>query len=319
MIDTRSKIGIIGYGTMGSAIAQRLALQKNEFIIFVFDKDKSKLANLSGINAAREIKELLEKSGTLILAVKPQDFDHVLREIKSYSDNKLIRSAAFKPRHLERGKNTPPSVSILSKPQSLDRGVEGLIISIAAGISTKHIEIILGKARVIRAMPSIGAKIAESVTCLCKGAFATDEDLDLAQQLFYYLGTTRIIDEGMMNAATAISGSGPAYIFYFIENSSLDPENIPEHARHDLMRRLEKAAEELGFSTEDAAFLAANTANASISLLHKTKLPAQELRKQVTSKGGTTEAALEILTQGGSWEEAARSALKRAEELARRL
>jgi len=281
-LDNRKKIGIIGYGTMGSAIAHQLALQKNEFIVFVFDKDKSKLANPAGANVSRDIKDLLQKSDTLILAVKPQDFDHVLREIKGHSENKLI-------------------------------------ISIAAGISTKHIEHILGKSRVIRAMPSIGAKIAESVTCLCKGAFATDEDLELAQQIFYYLGTTRIIDEGMMNAATAISGSGPAYIFYFIENSLLDPENIPEHARHDLMRRLEKAAEELGFSSEDAAFLAANTANASINLLHKTKLPAQELRKQVTSKGGTTEAALEILTKGGTWEEASRAALKRAEELARRL
>ena len=282
MIDTRGKIGIIGYGTMGSTIAQKLALQKNEFVIFVFDKDKNKLANLSGINITGDIKDLLERSDTIILAVKPQDFDHVLKEIKGRSDNKLL-------------------------------------ISIAAGISTKHIESILGKARVIRAMPSIGAKVAESVTCLCKGAFATDEDEDLARQLFYYLGTTRMIDESMMNAATAISGSGPAYIFYFIENSAFDHENIPEHARHDVMRRLEKAAEELGFSTEDAAFLAANTTNASISLLHKTKLPAQELRKQVTSKGGTTEAALEILTKGGSWEEAARAALKRAEELAKRI
>ncbi len=281
MLDTRKNIGILGYGTMGSTIAQNLASQKNEFNIHIFDKDKNKLVKHPQINIAKDSRDLLEKSDTIILAVKPQDFGHVLKEIKGRANSKLI-------------------------------------ISIAAGISTKHIENILGTSRVIRVMPSLGAKIAESVTCLCKGAFATDEDLGLAQELFYYLGTTRIIDEGMMNAATAISGSGPAYIFYFIENSSLDPENIPEHARHDMMRRLEKAAEELGFPIEDAAFLAANTTNASISLLHKTKLPAQELRKQVTSKGGTTEAALVVLTKGGSWEEAARAALKRAEELSRR-
>lgn len=283
IIDTRRKIGIIGYGTMGSAIAQKLALQKKEFIIFVFDKDRSKLTNISEINLAKDIKDLWERSDTLILAIKPQDFNHVLREIKG------------------------------AKP------INKLLISIAAGISTKHIEAILGKVRIIRAMPSIGVKVGESVTCLCKGTLASDEDLDLAQELFYYLGTTRIIDERMMNAATVISGSGPAYIFYFIENSAFEPANIPEQARHDMMRRLEKAAEDLGFSLEDAAFLAANTTNAALSLLHKTKLPAQELRKQVTSKGGTTEAALEILAKGGSWEEAAQAAFKRAEGLVRRV
>jgi pyrroline-5-carboxylate reductase len=282
MIDMRKKIGIIGYGNMGSAIAQNLASQINEFSVTVFDKDKSKLTKYAGINLAKDIKELLSKSDIIVLAVKPQDFDHALREVKSLAAGKLI-------------------------------------ISIAAGISTKHIEKAIPGARVIRVMPNIGAKISESVTCLCKGAFSTDEDLELAQELFSFLGSVRLIDEDMMNAATAISGSGPAYVFYFLENSELDPENLPEHARRDMMRRLEKAAEELGFSNEDAAFLAANTVNSSINLLHKTKISAQELRKQVTSKGGTTEAALEILFKGGSWDEAAQAAQKRAKELSGRV
>lgn len=281
MIDTRRQVGILGYGNMGSAIAHNLALQRAEFNLHIFDKDKSKLIIRAGINIARDLKDLLERSDVILLAIKPQDLDHPLKEMKKYAGDKLF-------------------------------------ISICAGITTRHIENILGQARVIRAMPSIGAKIGESVTCLCKGALAMDEDLELAQELFYFLGTTRVIDEGMMNAATAISGSGPAYIFHFIENSALDPAAIPEHARHDMMRRLEQAAQELGFVDEDAAFLAANTVNASISLLHKTNLPPQELRKQVTSKGGTTEAALGILEKGGSWEDAAKAALKRAEELARR-
>ena len=280
-VNLLKKIGIIGFGNMGSVIAQKLFLQRKEYEVSVFDKEKEKVAQTQGIKAARDIKDLADNADVIILAVKPQDFDHVLRGIKNSSCAKLI-------------------------------------ISIAAGISTKHIENILGKIRVIRAMPNIGVKISESVTCLCKGQFATDEDLEVADELFYYLGTTRNVDESMMNAATAISGSGPAYIFYFLENSTFDSGDIPEHARHDMMKRLEKAAEALGFEIEDAAFLAANTTNASINLLHKTKLPAQELRRQVTSKGGTTEAALEILTKGGSWEEAARAALKKAEELTRR-
>ncbi len=274
------KIGIIGCGNMGSAITQKLSLEKNAYEICIFDKEKSKLINSPGIKIAKDIRDLASQSEAIILAVKPQDFDHVLRELKNLANAKLI-------------------------------------ISIAAGITTKHIEKVLGPLRVIRAMPNLGVRIGESVTCLSKGVLATDEDLELAQELFYYLGTDRVIDEGMMNAATAISGSGPAYIFYFMETNGLDPENIPEHARHDMMKRLEKAAEGLGFDIADAAFLAANTTNAALSLLRKTKISAQELRKQVTSKAGTTEAAIAVLIKGGSWEEAARAALKRADELSK--
>jgi pyrroline-5-carboxylate reductase len=266
---------------MGSIIAQKLSQRKDEYAVIVFDKDKVKLNNLNGVKIAENVQELLERVDTVVLAIKPQDFDHLLKEIKKFVNGKLI-------------------------------------ISIAAGISAGHIERILGNVRVIRVMPNIAARIEESVTCLCGGSFAKGEDIDIAQEIFYFLGTTRVIEEKMMNAATAISGSGPAYVFYFLENSIFEPENIPEHARHDMMRRLEKAAQDLGFDLETAAFLAANTVNASISLLHKTKMPAQELRAQVTSKGGTTEAAINILSKGGSWEEAAQAALKRADELAKR-
>jgi len=276
-----NKIGVIGYGNMGSIIAQKLSQQKSEYAVTVFDKEKAKLINSTGVDIVKSVPELLNKADVLILAVKPQDFDHLLKEIRKQAGSKLI-------------------------------------ISIAAGISLLHIEKIFGDVRAIRVMPNIAARIGESVTCLCKGTFATSEDLELAQEIFYLLGTTRIIEEKMMNAATAISGSGPAYIFYFLENSIFEPENIPEHARHDMMKRLEQAAEDLGFDLETAAFLAANTVNASISLLLKTKLSAQELRAQVTSKGGTTEAAMAILSKGGSWQEAAQAALKRADELAKR-
>lgn len=266
---------------MGSVIAYKLAAQASEYEVHVFEKDKSKAINGKGIIFAENILGLILKVDTVILATKPQDFDHLLKELKGRIADKLV-------------------------------------ISIAAGINTKHIEKFLGNARIIRVMPNIAAKIAESVTCICKGGFANDDDLEFTNEIFNCVGTVRNINEEMMNAATAISGSGPGYIFYFIENSALDPQNIPEHARHDMMRRLEKAAETLGFNAEDAAFLAANTVNASISLLKSTKSTPEELRGQVTSKGGTTEAGLEVLRKGGSWEEAAKLALKRAEELSKR-
>ncbi len=269
------KIGIIGYGNMGAAIAGAI---KEKYRLMVFDKDKQKTANLSGIGVAATAVDLAQQSEVILLAVKPQDFEHVLREIKNCLKDQLV-------------------------------------ISIAAGVSTKHIEKYLGNIRVIRLMPNLGAKIRESVTCLCSGAFATEEDLEFAQQLFYDLGVVHLIPEVLMNAATAICGSGPAYVFDFVATNSFEQNYIPQHTKEDMVKRLQQAAEAVGFSHEDALFLSFNTVNSSISLLQKSKLPAGELKKQVASKGGTTEKALEALAKGGSWEEAALAALKRAEEL----
>jgi pyrroline-5-carboxylate reductase len=166
-------------------------------------------------------------------------------------------------------------------------------------------------------MPNMGAKIGESVSCICRGTLSTEDDLAFTNELFNYIGFTKDLPEEMMDAATAISGSGPGYIFDFIDKNKLDPANIPEHARHDMMKRLERAAEGVGFSREDAAFLSANTANSAINVLKTARLPAAELRKQVASKGGTTEAGLSVLDKGGTWEEAAIAALKRARELSK--
>ena len=268
-------IGIIGCGNMGAAIAAAL---KDKFPLIVFDKDLGQTKGFLDIRVACSVSVLAQQSETFILAVKPQDFDHLLREIKNYFAGKLL-------------------------------------ISIAAGVSTRHIEAALKGARVIRAMPNLSVRIGESVTCFCRGANASDEDLDFAQQLFYYLGVERQIPESLMNAATAICGSGPAYCFDFIAGNNFGPQDIPQHAQQDMCKRLERAAEEVGFGRDEAVFLAINTVNSSINLLKKTKLSAGELIRQVASKGGTTEKALEVLKNGGSWEEAALAALKRAEEL----
>ncbi|MCX5657170.1 MAG: hypothetical protein NTZ48_02945, partial [Candidatus Omnitrophica bacterium] len=214
----------------------------------------------------------------VILAVKPQDFNILFAEIKNDTRGKLI-------------------------------------ISIAAGTDTARIEKDFVYARVIRVMPNIALKIGESVTCLSKGKSARNEDLAFATELFNYLGVTRIIDESLMNAATAISGSGPGYIFYFIETNFPGAVDIPRETKEDITKKLKSAAESIGFDTYDADFLAANTVKSSLKLLKIGGVLPQELRNQVTSKGGTTEAALKILASKGSWPEAARAALKRAEEL----
>jgi len=274
----REKLGIIGFGNMGSAIAGQL---KNDFRIYAFDKDKAKTAGIPGITAVETNNDLVSSCDNLLFAVKPQEFDGVLGEIKdSLSADKLI-------------------------------------ISIAAGISTGHIEGRLNIVRVIRAMPNILLKAGQAVTCLCAGRFAAEKDLEFAENLFGYMGEILTIKEEMMNAATAVSGSGPGYICYFIENGRIDPNNIHNPENESFLADFRKAAVNLGFSAQEAAFLADNTFKSTIGFLNKERFPAAKLREQVTSKGGTTEAALKALREGGSLNEALKAAVDRAEALSR--
>jgi len=261
-------IGIIGFGNMGSSIAERL---KTNYQIVVFDKDKDKTKNLEGIEAADNTIDLLKQIETVILAVKPQDFDSVLNEIKDYTKGKLI-------------------------------------ISIAAGITTDYVEKILGIARVIRGMPNLPARIGEGITCISKGKFTTEEDFDFAENLFAYLGKTLRTQEAMMNAATAISGSGPAYVCNYLESKK---------EKEKFLNDFQSAAETIGFNTEQAALLVNTTFSGTIEFLRKTKLAPSELKKQVASKGGATEVALEILEAGGTLEEAIKAAKERAGELSK--
>lgn len=278
MRNDKKAVGIIGFGNMGSSLAERI---KSKYKVWVFDKDKDKIKNILDINITENNVDLVNKVDTVILAVKPQDFDDVLEEIKNYVKNKLI-------------------------------------ISIAAGISTGYIERVLGNVRVIRAMPNIGARIGEAESSLCKGKYATDEDLNFAKELFNYLGKTWIMKEDMIDAATAISGSGPAYIYYDMEIKKIDPLHVPEEIKQEYIRRLTEAAKKVGFDAQTAIELAVSTTDSSLSLTAITGIPPLKLRKQVTSKGGTTESALKILVEGGSWEQAALAAKKRAKELSKR-
>jgi len=277
MVDMRKIIGIIGFGNMGSAIAERV---KSKFEVKAFDKDASKTAGVSGIKVAGTIGELLNNADAIILAVKPQDFDGVLDEIN-------------------------------------DAGKGKLIISIAAGVTSGYIEQALPGARVVRAMPNICAKIGNSVTCLSKGKSASDDDLYFARELFRFIGKTQDLDEAMMNAATAISGSGPGYYFNAVASRKNDFMANRKKFHDDFIAELKGAAENIGFGNETAFFLANWTVVYSDLLLKQSGLSAEELLKRVTSKGGTTEAALEVLRMGGSLADAVKAAVKRAQELSK--
>jgi pyrroline-5-carboxylate reductase len=269
-------VGIIGFGNMGAAIALRL---KAAFKVFVYEKDTEKLKNAAGITALGSIEDMIDAADTLIIAVKPQDFDAVLEELRGKTAHKCV-------------------------------------VSIAAGITTSYIEEAVGDVPVIRVMPNLPAKIGMGMICLCKGRFALETDLSFAQKLFDFVGKTMLVDETMMNAVTAVSGSGPGFFFGLVEAK---PESEwAVYGTNIFTPLLIEAAREIGFNQQQAQTLAVATTEGSLALLRQTQLPPQMLRAQVTSKGGTTEAGLEVLARTQSLVQAVKAATRRAEELSQR-
>ncbi len=266
------KVGIIGYGNMGKAIAERI---KEKYAVCVFDKDNNKISALKNITLADTPGQLVKQSEIIVLAVKPQDFDTLLNEIRTFTQGKLI-------------------------------------ITIAAGITTKYIKSRLGeKTRIIRVMPNMPAQIGRGVSVLFKEENATEADLNSAWQLLNYIGLVLVVnEEKMLNAATAVSGSGPAFFCHYIkEKANGDKE------RDEFIKMLADAAVSIGFDQREADVLSEKTVDGIIAMLKERNLSCADIIKMVASKGGTTQAGLDVLQSGGSLEEAVKSASKRADEL----
>ena len=270
-------VGIIGYGNMGSVIAESI---KAKYKVFVFDKDKEKTKNLSNIVVVNNILDLVKSVDVVILAVKPQDFEILLDEIQGILISKVI-------------------------------------ISIAAGISTDYLLRRIPYSRVIRAMPNLLAKIGQGTTFLYKTRYAKPEDIGIAKELFSQLGKIWLIEEKMMNAGTVASGTGPAICCYKIELGNIDYHSMKEGQKLELIKDLRRIAQTVGFNSQDANILAKDVVEGVVNLLNEKGISPSELRKQITSQGGTTQAALEVLNNNGSLEEAANAALKRAKELSK--
>ncbi len=259
------KLGIIGGGNMGTAIISRTF---KKYRIAVCEKDMARVVLLKKKFRAvpASLSHLISSSDVIILAVKPQDMESVLVELKG----------SLKPRTL--------------------------VISIAAGLTTRYFEKHLGKkVRVIRTMPNMPAQIGEGVTALCKGKQATPKDLQAASKIFSHIGEVVIVDEKMMDSVTAVSGSGPAYVFLVVECFL-------------------KAAEKSGLKPEIVEKLVQSTLLGSVNLYLKSKEPAGDLRVKVTSKGGTTQAALDIFLDNNfekMFIDAIRAAQLRAKQLAK--
>jgi len=173
-----------------------------------------------------------------------------------------------------------------------------LVISIAAGKTLKSLTTGLGdNIRIIRSMPNLPAMINKGVTAAFPNSHCAEDDKQIAAELFSTVGKFLWAEnEDDLDAITAISGSGPAYLFYFAEC-------------------LIEAAQAQGLSKDIATTLAYETLSGSTELLLSSKDSATELRKKVTSPKGTTAAALNVLMQDNPLKEAIAAATKRSKEL----
>jgi pyrroline-5-carboxylate reductase len=174
-----------------------------------------------------------------------------------------------------------------------------IVVSVAAGVTTATMEAIVDGA-VLRAMPNTPAIVGRGVTGIAAGSRATASDAALARTLFETVGVVLDVPESQIDALSTISGSGPAYVFYLIE-------------------QLTRTAVGLGFSEVDAATMVNTTFLGAAELLTDSALPPAELRRRVTSPNGTTERAIAVLEAAhfeATFDAATAAALARARELA---
>ncbi len=202
-----------------------------------------------------------------------------------------------------------PRIILAVKPQIMSGVLEGIagavrpdavIISIAAGIRSQFIfDRLGGKGRIVRVMPNTPMLVAAGVSAVCAGPGAEEADLAWAEKLFAACGKTVRIEEDLIDAVIAVSGSGPAYFFYLIE--AMVAGGVAEGLERDM-----------------ALDLAVQTCRGAGELLARSGEPPEVLRARVTSPGGTTQAAIESMDSAGV-RDALVAAFQRAAERSREL
>lgn len=239
------KIGIIGCGNMGEAILKgiltnNVVSRKN---IFVSDINSAKLNRIKSaykVFVTFNSSIVAEASDIIILAAKPQDMASIINSISEQLNKRK------------------------------------LVISVAAGVSTKKITSLIGNDRVavVRVMPNMPALIGKGISAVCADCVSRKRR-SIVYEIFSSIGDIVEIKEKDFDAVTAISGSGPAYFFYLVE-------------------ALIKSGVSFGLKRKVAEELAVKTAIGSMELLGRMGEDASLLRKKVASKGGTTEAAFKL-------------------------
>lgn len=158
---------------------------------------------------------------------------------------------------------------------------EMLIVSVLAGVSMHTIEALAKKPLAIaRAMPNTSAAVGKSATAIAVNSRVSEAQLEMAKQLFETVGLVAFVEEDQLDAVTGLSGSGPAYIYYLIE-------------------AMEKSAVEIGLDKQMGKELIVQTLIGAAEMVKSSAKPPEQLRREVTSPGGTTEAGVRILEESG--------------------
>ncbi len=247
-----NKIGFIGGGKMASAIIKGIINSSwcDSENILVSDKNSEALFSLKNnfkVNTTNSNIELVKNSQIILLAVKPFVLREILQEIKPYvQKNKLV-------------------------------------LSIAAGISIKTIEEILNDISVIRIMPNTPALVNEGMSAVCSGHFADNSQVKIAVDIFNCVGKVIETDEKYIDIITAISGSAPAFYYFFINE-------------------IAKAGEKLGLDYETCLKLSAQTAFGSAKMIMESGTDPQQLIVNVTTPGGCTAVGNNVLQESNTSE-----------------
>ncbi|MDF2447502.1 MAG: pyrroline-5-carboxylate reductase [Bacteroidota bacterium] len=264
-----NKIAIVGCGNMGLIYAHaflRYKIVTPENLLLI-EKNQERRQNLSLVNIGQVVTtddKSISECSIIILAVKPQDFKELSVELR-----KVISS-------------------------------NSLLLSIMAGIEISFIQSELKHELVVRAMPNLPVEVNMGMTAFAASEKLNHDQIMLVENLLCTTGRTLFLkDEKQLNAVTALSGSGPAYFFYF-------------------MKYLIDAGVKMGLDEHVSSILAKQTMLGSFHLINNGQKNLDEYISSVTSKGGTTEAALKIFNEQHMGEviiQALKSAERRSEEL----
>lgn len=267
------KLGFIGGGNMAEALArgllgERLFSSRDLIVSDVDPLRRRKLSRALAVQTTADNREVLRQAPAVVIAVKPQTIDSVLDEVASALSQNAV--------------NRPARAPASAKGRLPSAAVRRLFISIAAGVSIARLEAHLGAgARVIRVMPNAPAMVGEGMAALAQGSRASRADLAFALKIFRAVGdAVALEDESLLDAVTALSGSGPAYVYLFI-------------------KALAEAAAAEGLPMRLAMRMALQTVRGAERNMRASSLAPAELIRRVASPGGTTEAALRRFDAAG--------------------
>ena len=263
-------VGVLGAGSMGEIFASgllRAGWQPDDLILAVRRSERARdLTHTTGIACVMSVIEASEGRDVLIVSVKPKDVPAVLAAIG------------------------PSTTS------------DQIVISIAAGVPIATFEEALVGVPVVRAMPNTPSAVDLGMTAYTTGTTVDDHQRERARSVLGAVGDTIELSEDLLDAVTAVSGTGPAYVFLLAESliEAAIREGLPHHAAERLVHQTLRGSGELLATSDKSAF---------------------RLRGEVTSPGGTTAAAMHVLEEGGFRaliEDAVQSAARRSRELGER-